>query len=432
MMSLTVDGGCNLSTASSIRRRRGPVPFGSGPDACDGAHWSRGVLIILVLGVGGCNSSGPLPMKEAPPPFVGSGKPTECAGRCIPSTVYVACAELGLDLMELGEEIDGGPSDVFLALKTHSEATGGSVRSVSVAKLMDELKNGPTPPTVLAHENGHLHLLLGALDVDGHLMCQLVHGDMAVSLVSKAQILRAGFQEAWQFEKTVEGVPIRVGSGTLRLDGVCHNFGEVKPDEEFECAFTLSNVGDTPLVLGDPRSSCSCTTTSSWENAELAPSQTKNLGVAFRSTSAPSQRHSVFLTCFEKGTGVSRQVELFLFGSQRKSMVVTPTRLDYGRVVPGESYCRTVCLREVPTDRFVLKNVDLGELPIVHEIEETKGEDGLAVYRIRLRLNVDDGSSGQNAGNLGLTTDSLVRPQVTIPVKFETAAPVRAVPSVVS
>lgn len=419
--------GSGLPATGWIRRRRGLVLHAGG-----GACWARGALTALLLGVAGCNSSSPLPTKEAPPAFVGSGKPAECPGRCIRSTVYVARAELGLDPRGLGEEIDGGPAEVFRALKRECTATGGTIRSVSVAKLLNELKEGTIPPTVLAHENGHLHLLLGALDIDGQLMCQLVHGGMPVSLISKAQLLRAGFQEAWQFEKQMEGVLIQVGSGRLRIDRVCHNFGEMKPDEELECAFALNNVGNVPLVLGNVRTSCTCTTTSALENTELGPAQTKDFGVTLRSTNQASQRHSVILTFFEKGTGVSRQAELLLFGSQRESMVVTLTKIDFGRVVPGKSYTRTVSIREVPTDRFVLKSVDLGELPIVHEVEVAKDKDGFATYRLHLELAVDEEWSGEHAEELSLTTDSHFQPKVTIPVLFRIEPPVRAIPSVIS
>lgn len=439
IMLLPVDRGKKLSTADLTGSNRRPIPLELGCHGCDGRQRARGIAIIVVLALGGCGSwdalptkEVALPTKEVPPPFVGSGSPGECAARCIPVTEYIARAELGLDPIELGKETSGDYRAVFRGLKTQSKATGGIVRSVSVAELLHELKEGTMRPTVLVDKKGHLYLILGVLNVDGEFMCQLVHGDMPVSLVSKAQITHAGFQEAWRLERKAEGVPIHVGSGSVRINKVYHNFGEVNPDKKLECTFSLKNVGNTTLLLDKPRASCSCATTSALENTRLGPTETKVVGVAVQSTNAASQRYSVVLRFFEKGTGVSRQVELLLIASQRKSMEVAPARLDFGLVVSGRSYSRTVRMSEVPSDRFVLKKVDAGKLPIVHEIEATKDKDGLATYRIRLGLEVDDRWSGKHTGELGLTTDSHVRPQVTIPVEFEIAPLVRAIPSVVS
>ena len=423
----------NVPGERSTARRRGPIPlfrFG----CPGGAHWSCGMLVICALAAAGCHSadsSADLPAEEEHfPPFVAIGEPAQCPARCIRSAAYIACAELGLDPAELGE--GSVPEAVFHALEKRAESVGGSIRSLPVPELLSELNEGPAPPAVLVHGYGHLYLILGALKVDGELMYQLVHGEMPISLVTKAQLLSAGFEEAWQFESDTRGLTIEVGSATVCVDKVYHNFGEVKPDEEVECAFALNNVGNTSLILGRPRASCSCTTTDVPDNTELAPGETKDIGVKFRATNSPSQRHSVLLSLFEKGSGVSRQVEALLFGSQRASMVVTPTKLDFGVVVPREECLRTVCLREVPTDRFVLKNVDLGKLPIVHDVEVAKDKDGLATYRVHLDLEVDEEWSGEHEEELSLTTDSNIRPKVTIPVLFRIKPAVRAIPSVIS
>ena len=51
--------------------------------------------------------------------------------------------------------------------------------------------------------------------------------------------------------------------------------------------------------------------------------------------------------------------------------------LDFGLMVAGKPSSRLICLREKPTDRFLLKEVDPGKLPIVHRVEMTRDKDGV-------------------------------------------------------
>ena len=290
------------------------------------------------------------------------------------------------------------------------------------------------PPTVLAHKNGHLHLIVGALDADGHLMYQLVHGDMPVSLVSEAQLLRAGFQEAWQFEgKEGAGVPVHVGTATLELDRLWHNFGEVSTDDKLECTFHLRNTGNKTVVVDKPFTSCSCTVPSLVEKTELASGETLDLKITTDVPGSPSVRESIRLTFYEKGTGVSREVDLNILGSRRELVQITPSRVDFGMVVPGKSYSRTLRLVELPTDRFVLEGVDAGSLPMTCEIEEVDNANGLRAYRLHLNLSVEQSeTAGEHVSELLLALDGHAREQVKIPVRFEVESSVKAIPSAVA
>jgi len=218
----------------------------------------------------------------------------------------------------------------------------------------------------------------------------------------------------------------------VTVSEVCHDFGVVTPGEELKTEFLLSNPGSTAVLLGEPGTSCRCTTTTPLKGLELGPGETRRFGVSVTPARVPAQRHSISLTFFEKGTGESKRVNLWLVASSPESAHWTPPSLDFGQVVPGKQYSRTVTISEVSADRFVLKKIDTDDLPLAHEVAESKDGDGLCTYRIRLTLKPDDSWSGEHAGELCLVTDSRVQPRVTIPVRFEIAPVVRAVPSVVS
>lgn len=403
-------------------------------------HWNtqrNPVLLLVCIGaIGGCSSSDtprekPAP-QLAPPSFAGFGDPAKCQAGCVELAATIARAELGLDPTQGSPGKAATASRLFDELKAESASSNRSVESVSVDAVLEGVKAGPMPPKVLVHENGHLHVLLGAIDVEGRLLCQVAHGGMPVSLLTKEQLGRAGFREAWRFTRRVEGVPIHVGSATLQIDKVCHNFGEVKPEQKLESVFSVKNTGAKRVVVDKPITSCQCTVPSLKEPKELAPGERLDIQILGQSRNAASQSDTVFLKFFEKGTGVSSRVALHLFASQRGSMKVTPERLDFGRVVPGKSYSRVVRLEEVPTDRFVLQGVDPGGLPMRHEIREVRGKDGLMAYVIHLNLVAPEGKPGKKADKLTLATDSHVRSQVIVPVQYEIPPRVAAVPSVIS
>ena len=315
-----------------------------------------------------------------------------------------------------------------------ASSTASNFRVLSSEETLSTLVAGTIDPIVLVSRNDHLYLLLGAIEVDGELMCQILHGNSAVSLVARTHLLEAGMKEAWKLENAASAVPLRIGnSSELTANALLHNFGEVQPDEELHCRFQFTNTGHSTVILDKPRTSCRCTTTDLTNATELQPGRTKDLEVIMQATASPSMRESVLLTITEKGSDISRQQELILVASQRQLMTVTPRGLDFGTVTPDVTYDRTVRLSEVVADRFVIERIEADDVPITHEVEEVKHADGLRTYRIRLRLNVVDGScSGKQVGKLNVSTNSRLRPLVTIPIEFAVAPRVRAEPSVVS
>lgn len=229
-------------------------------------------------------------------------------------------------------------------------------------------------------------MVLGAISIDGHLLYQVLHGNSTPSLVSTDHLLSADFVQGWRIEGTSALVKIRVGSAILQLKSLYHNFLEVKPDQRVECVFSLKNVGTSTLLLEKPQVSCSCIETGDSQPSSIAPNDTKTLSVALHPKG--SFHHAVALTLFDKGSPVPRRVTLDLLGVTRASMKITPKAVDFGVVVPGSSISRTVLLTEVPTDRFSILTVDTGSLPITWKTEESKDNNGLSSYLLRLGLNV--------------------------------------------
>ena len=286
---------------------------------------------------------------------------------------------------------------------------------------------------ILVHKTGHLYVLFGAIRANDKLLCQVLHGNEPVSLVTKQALLEGGFQEVWCLEKTKgAGVPIHVGKTVVNIDKLWHNFGEVFPTDRWNARFDWRRWRDTTVILDKPTVSCRCVLPKMSGQTTLSPREAFDLRIATQATGITSMRNSVGLTFYEKGSGVSRRVQLTLIGSQRESMEVNPRTLDFGLMVPGKTSSRLICLCEKPADRFLLKKVDPGKLPITHRVETTRDKNGLATYRVNVELEAEKELPGEHRGELTFTTDSYVRPTVTVPVTFQVEPPVRAIPSVIA
>ena len=310
--------------------------------------------------------------------------------------------------------------------------------TVPVTDILNNATIGPMSPTVLVDHDGHLYVLMGTFKVDDELLFQISHGDMAVSLVPKAKMVNAGFQQAWRFHGKTTGTYVRVGSGTLHIDKIYHNFGEVKADQEATCSFSLANIGTSSLVFDKPTTSCTCTTPQFEKNTQLTPGETKNMGVTQRTSSEASQKQTITLTVYEKGTGSTRRIELYTVASQRDSMKVVPNKLDFGTVTFGDAYHRTVSLSEAPTDRFSFQQLESPDVPVTYKIEEAKNAAGLITYRLHIAMQLAEKWKGtpDSAGvywcKLHLFTDSHIRPKINIPFTFVLARDYTFLPSVLS
>jgi hypothetical protein len=166
---------------------------------------------------------------------------------------------------------------------------------------------------------------------------------------------------------------------------------------------------------------------------KLEPGQTFDLNIRLVPGQATSTRQSVGIKCYEEGTSATFRFVLDLLANQRQSMNIIPKFLDFGLVVPGEEVNRVITFREVPTDRFSISKIDVGTLPLTFTTQETTALDGMNHYQIDLRFNLkDEKIEGKQQSEIVFSTDSHQYPVIKIPVIYEAAPFVYAVPSIVS
>jgi hypothetical protein len=398
--------------------------------------WLLVAIVLPALSATGCSRS--ISSTASAPgafgsTFLGVGTPNECQNQCWAKIVPYIRSELGLDPDALGTYDIGRYQELLRALQTECEPTGGVLRAVSVPSLFDGLKAGPRRRAVVIDKKGHLYFVLGAIEPDGQVCCQFVHGDSSVLLLTKAEFLNAGFQEAWELGNRREGgVPIRVGSGALKINEIIHNFGLVRPHETVDCTYVLKNAGTIPLVIGKPNPSCACTTSTVLGPTELMPDEVLKLPVSVSASDTVSMRQYVQLTISDGANSYApRNVVLELLGSEIASLKVMPPILEFGTVIPERSsHPQSFTMQEVTTDRFTVKKVDVGQLPLVHKMDVVKDHHGLRTYRFQCTLRGHETTPGPHSEFFAITTDSRFHPIVRIAVRYDMAARVEAVPSV--
>jgi len=283
------------------------------------------------------------------------------------------------------------------------------------------------------NSDGHMYLLLGAVvTADGQTLYQLVHGSSAIALIPETAISQAKFQKAWRLHPGKQGVSLHVGNGILCVDSLNYNFGHILPNEKVSHTFTLTNMGDTALVIRKPQTSCGCTTTSLINDIVLKPRETTSIVVELQSTNVVSTRQFVYFNLTEPETNSTRQVLLSLFGSQTIFKSVVPRAIDFGIVRPGFSYSQSVSVIETFFDRFSIKKIDPSGAPLTWNVENLEAGKGLHRYKITFTLNVGDQPTGRQQKIVHVITDSRFSPDILVPVTFEVAPRVSAIPSVLA
>ncbi len=390
-------------------------------------------VVASLLAFSGCSHSiAPDVESERLPSFVARGEPSQCTMHCQRFAECFVRAALGVDPALATGTVGGNSPSLRRLLQDCGGSLEGEIEVVSVSDFLKSQELGVSEPAVLVHENGHLYIVLGLVELDGRLAYQVVHGDSPVWLIGETQLEKAGFREVWQFTRIAQSYPIHVGSGVLSVDGLSRNFGRVLPAVDVSCEFLIRNVGESTVVLDVPKTSCGCVTTSITKPSPLAPGGQVGLSLALNTGNSSSLRHNVTLQCFEEETGKSCRTWFFVFASQQESMKVVPAWLDFGKIMPGETVSRTVTLSEVPTDRFTVQGVDTGDPCLGSAVESYQKDDGLIVYRIGFKLAPGESRAGSHTGTVVVATDSQQLPRVEIPVRYQVPSHVAAIPGTIS
>lgn len=311
---------------------------------------------------------------------------------------------------------------------------GSGYHTVSVSTFID-VTSGPHPhlPAVLVDQNGHLTTVLRRIEASDGIHYQVVHGDSLPSILSLNNIQESRFRGAWvSGPKKLAPVPITLADGALTIDKLTHAFGIVLPFSECTTDFVVQNRSLDRLTLQTPiRSSCGCTSAVMLGGNTIAPGDEAVIRINVDSRDAATWRQLAW-PIFSKPDGAELKLALTVLGNQRRSMYVFPKMVDIGKISQGEVIKRTIRLREVKTDRFVVSEVQCEGLPVVWSQTQREMPNGLQQYNVEIEVPTADLPAGPCHDSLTIKTTSDLRPKVVVPIEFIVKADVSAVPGVVS
>ena len=81
----------------------------------------------------------------------------------------------------------------------------------------------------------------------------------------------------------------------ISFDKEVHDYGTIKYGADGECVFEFTNTGSVPLIISDAQGSCGCTVPS-WPKKPIAPGETAQIVVNYKTTRVGAINKSVTIT----------------------------------------------------------------------------------------------------------------------------------------
>jgi hypothetical protein len=100
---------------------------------------------------------------------------------------------------------------------------------------------------------------------------------------------------------------INKGSAVIQFDRTVHDFGTVTEGEIIETMFTVTNVGQSALVITDAKTTCGCTVPSWPKDKPVLPGETTEIKVKFNTSGKGGGKQSKNVTLFTN-TSIGREV----------------------------------------------------------------------------------------------------------------------------
>lgn len=306
---------------------------------------------------------------------------------------------------------------------------------------IDKLPKMDLPLLILRPQNNEFFVLLSTFykDDSNEIFFQIARGDVPPGMYSKSELSRLFYGDKVEICSLTSTNRISYlygfGNSFIEIDRLFYNYGYLKRDNDgYTASFTVRNIGSNPIVVGDPQTSCSCTTVASTAKGVLQSGEEQIIQIR---TSAPkgdkeSFLNKVLVSFTDSETNTRHDVILYLVGNIEKSPIkVIPSVLDFGEIVEGEKYNRTIRLVGVGNSQFEVLHVEALKPFIETEIKKITNSNGRQEYLIPVNLtNWPD--SPNDKITIIIKTDDPQQKIIHVPVKAEKVLPFSVIPSKVT
>ena len=134
---------------------------------------------------------------------------------------------------------------------------------------------------------------------------KLIHILFALVIVTSCSTDPSKKAKESKAEATEAATPTADGP-VVSFDKLSHDFGTINEGEVVETVFTLTNTGNSDLIILNARGSCGCTVPDYPKDQPIAPGDSAEVTVKFDSNNKPNanNRSVTFTTNTEKGREV--------------------------------------------------------------------------------------------------------------------------------
>ncbi|MGB0477146.1 MAG: DUF1573 domain-containing protein [Flavobacteriaceae bacterium] len=134
---------------------------------------------------------------------------------------------------------------------------------------------------------------------------KFIHILFALAIVTSCSTDPSKKAKQSKAEATEAATPIADGP-VVSFDKLSHDFGTINEGEVVETVFTLTNTGNSDLIILNARGSCGCTVPDYPKDQPIAPGDSAEVTVKFDSNNKPNanNRSVTFTTNTEKGREV--------------------------------------------------------------------------------------------------------------------------------
>jgi hypothetical protein len=302
---------------------------------------------------------------------------------------------------------------------------------------VDQLSKMDLPLFILRPQNNEFFVLLSTFyrDDSNELFFQVAKGDFPPAMYSKSEFSRLFNSERVEvclLNSIQNSYIYGFGDSHIEIDRMFYNFGYLKRDNKgYIASFTIRNIGGNPIIVGDPQTSCSCTTVASTTKGVLQPEEERTIQIR---VSAPKGDEEAFLnkvlmSFTDSGTDAKHNIMWYLSGNIEKSPIkVIPSALDFGEIVEGKKYNRSIRLAGVGNTQFKVLHIEGLKPYIKTEIKRITNSNGRQEYLIPIDLrDWPDTPSGKET--IIIKTDFPKQKIIHVPVKAEKVLPFSISPS---
>lgn len=194
----------------------------------------------------------------------------------------------------------------------------------------------------------------------------------------------------------------------IHCDEPVHDFGTADNRTSVEHTFILKNIGDTTLEISNTRAACGCTV-ANMSNRSVPPGGQTEL-TARLNLQGRNGHQSKSITVMSNDPEQGNYV-VTLTGNASQSISVSPERIMFGQVTPGQEATMSVDITSVGGQALTIGDIESDNAGIRVEKESTEGNV------TRLKVSLKSGlTPGAITSMIRVKTDHPERPVIEIPV----------------